>query len=163
MRLVSGGQTGVDRGALDAAIACGVAHGGWCPAGRLAEDGTVPATYSLQEAPRPGYYERTLRNVVDSDATLLLYHGDLSGGTEETLRVCLQLRRPYRLIDAREVSAARAGELAAEFVVQRGVGTLNVAGPRASGWLGGEAYAYEAITTLCRAIQGQSGGVVGTS
>jgi hypothetical protein len=120
MQIVSGGQTGVDRGALDAALACGVACGGWCPAGRLAEDGRMPDRYPLREAPRPGYRERTARNVLDSDGTLLLYFGELSGGTEETLALCLQLRRPYRLVDAREVAADRAGALAAEFVAARG-------------------------------------------
>jgi len=93
----------------------GVAVGGWCPAGRLAEDGVVPAHHPLQAAPRRGYSDRTLRNVLDSDATLILYFGQLSGRTLETLLRCIQPGRPFHLVDAREVVPSRAAELASEF------------------------------------------------
>lgn len=149
MKIVSGGQTGVDRGALDAALACGVDCGGWCPADRLAEDGRIPDRYPLHPAERPGYSERTLRNVLDSDGTLILFSESLVGGTEETLLRCLQIPRPYRLVDGREVPPDRGAELAAEFVTTYGIAVLNVAGPRASGWPGGRDYAYEVVTRLC--------------
>jgi hypothetical protein len=147
-QIVSGGQTGVDRAALDAAIACGLPCGGWCPSDRRAEDGIIPEHYPLQAATKPGYRERTIRNVLDSDGTVLLYHGTLSAGTEETLRLCLQLRRPYRLIDAREVVAVRGAELVAEFVKQHGIESLNVAGPRADNWPGGYEYTFDLIQQM---------------
>ena len=89
-KIVSGGQTGVDRGALDAALACDVPVGGWCPMDRSAEDGTIPAKYLLEPADKPGNHERTMRNVRDSDGTLIIHHGGLSGGTEQTLQLCLE-------------------------------------------------------------------------
>jgi hypothetical protein len=79
-RIVSGGQAGVDRAALDWAIARGIPHGGWCPAGRIAEDGMIPERYQLRETASPGYRERTRRNVEDSDGTLILNLGELDAG-----------------------------------------------------------------------------------
>src|SRR5210317_1948565 len=81
LRIVSGGQTGVDRGALDAALTLGRVCGGWCPEGRLADDGPIPARYPLQELPGGGYRARTRRNVRDSDATLIVTFGAPTGGT----------------------------------------------------------------------------------
>ena len=92
--IVSGGQTGVDRAALDVAIAIGIGHGGWCPAGRLSEDGTIPSRYDLQETDSPEYPVRTEKNVIDSDATLLLYEGRLKGGTLLTRRICVRHGKP---------------------------------------------------------------------
>lgn len=86
-KLLSGGQTGVDRAALDAALALGIPCGGWCPQGRRAEDGQIPARYPLTETGSPGYRERTYLNVRDSDGTLILARGALSGGTTLTRRV----------------------------------------------------------------------------
>ena len=86
-RIVSGGQTGVDRAALDVAIAIGIEHGGWCPAGRLAEDGVVPPQYDLRETDSNEYPVRTELNVADSDATLILYEGKLKGGTLLTQKI----------------------------------------------------------------------------
>ena len=97
MKIISGGQTGVDRGALDAAISLGIPHGGWCPRGRLAEDGRIPDRYQLRETDSPDYPSRTEQNVLDSDATLILYRGRIAGGTEFTLRLAQQHGRPHRL------------------------------------------------------------------
>jgi len=139
-RLVSGGQTGVDRAALDAALEQKVPCGGWCPRGRRAEDGRIPDRYPLRELDSEAYADRTLANVVDSDATLIVYFSEISGGTGLTLRHCIGQRRPYLLIDADAVPVGRAIGLVREFVRKRAVATLNVAGPRASG--AAEAYAY---------------------
>lgn len=76
----SGGQTGVDRAALDWAIAHDIAHCGWCPKGRTANDGPLPAHYELQETDSSGYSKRTRLNVRDADATLIIYQGTLEGG-----------------------------------------------------------------------------------
>ena len=85
--IVSGGQTGVDRAALDVAIALGFAHGGWCPAGRLAEDGPIAARYALRETTSAAYDVRTERNVLDSDGTLVLASGEPRGGSALTCRL----------------------------------------------------------------------------
>ena len=84
-KIVSGGQTGVDRGALDAALAAEFPCGGWCPADRSAEDGPIPARYPLIPLARGGYRERTRQNVVEGDGTAILFHGVLGGGTLLTL------------------------------------------------------------------------------
>ncbi|HEY7840487.1 MAG TPA: putative molybdenum carrier protein, partial [Gammaproteobacteria bacterium] len=93
-RIVAGGQTGVDRAALDAAIRHGIAHGGWCPRGRLAEDGTVPDRYALRETNSWDYAERTERNVLDSNGTLILNSGPLEGGTLLTREFAEEHGRP---------------------------------------------------------------------
>jgi hypothetical protein len=150
--IVSGGQTGVDRAALDAALACGVPCGGWCPSDRSAEDGVIPDRYPLQPAPRPGSSERTLRNVLDSDGTLLIYHSTPSGGTEETLLRCLQMGRPYLLLDGGRMAPADAIPLAADFIASRRIAILNVAGPRASEWAGAYRFAFDVVSGLCQEL-----------
>jgi len=95
MKSVSGGQTGVDRAALDAAMALGLEVGGWCPRGRKSLDGTIPAKYPLQETRGTGYQTRTKWNVRDADATLILCMGEPSGGTALTVKYCEQLGKPF--------------------------------------------------------------------
>ena len=127
--ILSGGQTGVDRAALDAALAHGVPHGGWCPRGRRAEDGRIPERYRLRETSSADYAERTRRNASTSDATLLLARGPLLGGTALTLEILQELERPHLLADPDRLDGARA---VADWVAARAFQTLNVAGPRAS-------------------------------
>jgi len=132
LTIVSGGQTGADRGALDAAIELGLAHGGWCPAGRLAEDGGIPAHYPLRETGSSRYEERTEKNVVDSDATLLVTRGPPTGGSALTAGLARKHRRPLLHLDlATTPPAAAAAELRAWLASHR-IAILNVAGPRAS-------------------------------
>jgi hypothetical protein len=137
-KIVSGGQTGVDRGALDAALGAGFPCGGWCPSGRRAEDGRISVQYPLQELDSGGYWQRTRQNVIDSDATAVIYFSILKGGTEQTVSHCIKMRKPYKLIDAAEVPAERAGELLADFIIERAIRILNVAGPRESNVPGGQ-------------------------
>ncbi len=146
--IVSGGQTGADRAALDAALAAGFPCGGWCPEGRQAEDGVIPDRYPLEELPGAGPRQRTIRNVVDADGTAILYRGTPEGGTELTLAHAIKKRRPYLLIDSLEISPERAGERLAAFVVEAGIGRLNVAGPRASKDPGVYDFVHEAVTGM---------------
>jgi hypothetical protein len=128
-RIVSGGQTGVDRGALDAALELNLPHGGWCPRGRLAEDGTIPERYRLQESKSPKYHHRTRKNVLDSDATLILHRGPLSGGTELTRQFAERHNKPLLLVDLCDDPQAASVRA---WLVEHAVETLNIAGPRES-------------------------------
>jgi hypothetical protein len=139
-KIISGGQTGVDRGALDAALAAGFPCGGSVPAGRKAEDGRVPGCYPLTELRSPRYHDRTLRNVLDADATLIVHHGPVTGGTRLTLDYCVREGKPYRQIDAAKTTRQEAAAALSSFVEQAGVRVLNVAGPRERSWPGAQAY-----------------------
>ena len=144
MRIVSGGQTGVDRAALDEAMTLGLAVGGWCPRGRLAEDGVIPDRYPLREMPQAGYAARTKKNVEDSDGTLIVYYDYATGGTALTIKYAIVARRPFLLIDAAEMPVERAAERLARFIGDYDIEVLNVAGPRASG----EPRAYATVRRL---------------
>ncbi|MCG6870189.1 MAG: putative molybdenum carrier protein [Gammaproteobacteria bacterium] len=134
IRIVSGGQTGVDRGALDAALDLGVPAGGWCPRGRLAEDGPIPGRYPLREHRSAVYSRRTEQNVRDSDATVILHFGRLEGGTRLTAAYCRRFDKICLLLDMARLSQARAVDMLSDFVAGRSIHVLNVAGPRASNW-----------------------------
>jgi hypothetical protein len=129
LRIVSGGQSGVDRAALDAALALRLACGGWCPLGRRAEDGPIDARYPLRETPSADYAERTAWNVRDSDATLILTRGALRGGSAFTADCARALGRPHRIVDLD--ADPDPGELRGWLATRR-VRVLNVAGPRES-------------------------------
>ncbi len=129
-RLVSGGQTGADRAALDFALARGLPHGGWCPRGRDAEDGPLPDRYALRETPAADPAQRTEWNVRDSDGTVIFSLSPrLSGGTAWTAECARRLGRP--LLHLTPAGAGPARELA-EFLAAHRIAVLNVAGPRAS-------------------------------
>jgi hypothetical protein len=130
-RIVSGGQTGADRGALDAAIELGIEHGGYCPRGRRAEDGEIPARYRLTENESPEYAARTARNVVESDGTLLVTRGAPTGGSALTADIARQRKRPLLHIDLRSLPA-NPELVIRQFIADHQIDTLNVAGPRAS-------------------------------
>jgi hypothetical protein len=132
-RIISGGQTGADRAALDAALDAGFPCGGWCPRGRRAEDGPLPARYPLRELDSPNYRDRTHRNVLDSDATAIIAFGPLTGGSALTRDFAEQAGKPVLVIDADAHTADEAAERLHVFVEDNSVETLNAAGPRASG------------------------------
>ncbi|MGE3807588.1 MAG: putative molybdenum carrier protein [Gemmataceae bacterium] len=127
-KIISGGQTGVDRAALDAALELSFPCGGWCPQGRRAEDGPIPARYPLQETPWWGYPQRTEWNVRDADATLILIADELAGGALLTRELAERMSKPQRVLKL-PVADVRA---LWTWLEANEVKTLNVAGPRAS-------------------------------
>lgn len=127
-RIVSGGQTGVDRAALDVALELGIPCGGWCPKGRRAEDGLIPDVYPLQESPTANYAERTALNVKDSDGTLILSRGPLRGGTALTKTFAERYGRPFLIVELRDAKPPSIHD----WLTTNSIHVLNVAGPRES-------------------------------
>ncbi|MCH8263058.1 MAG: putative molybdenum carrier protein [Proteobacteria bacterium] len=150
IKIISGGQTGVDRAALDAALESGVSVGGWCPQGRKAEDGPIAEKYPLQELPDSGYKKRTLKNVQNSDATVIIYFESVSGGTEKTLLYCLNEKKPYLLIDGGSITQDIASKQIKYFIDENQISLLNVAGPRASTEIRGYEYTKQVITLMLK-------------
>lgn len=131
-RIISGGQTGADRAALDAAIACGFPHGGWCPRGRLAEDGPLPERYQLAETEEPAYPVRTERNVIEGDGTVILTMGPLAGGSALTADFARRHRKPWLHVRLDERGEGEAVTMLRDFIDAHEIRVLNVAGSRAS-------------------------------
>lgn len=129
-KIISGGQTGVDRAALDFAIANGILHGGWCPAGRLAVDGVLLSKYRLQETESSGCRQRTKMNVCDSDGTLILNCGELSDGTLQTRKFAEQLGKPHLVIQLESNGWAENATRLNDWISSSQIHALNVAGPR---------------------------------
>ena len=132
-KIVSGGQTGADRAALDVARAWGLEYGGWVPAGRRAEDGRLPESYAgLRETSSERTDERTRLNVQHSDGTLIVSHGPLTGGSRLTKKLAIAMGKPWLHVDLHQVALADALGLAEAWLARHAIATLNVAGPRAS-------------------------------
>jgi hypothetical protein len=132
LKIISGGQTGVDRAALDFALRHGYEHGGWCPRGRRAEDEVIPPAYQLRETRSPDHGERTEKNVLEADATLIVAREEeLSGGTAFT-RACVERHGRPVLVICEPEGVAKAAAALVKFLKRNQVRTLNVAGPRES-------------------------------
>lgn len=131
-RIISGGQTGVDRAALDFAIEYGYPYGGWAPRRREAEDGPIPPKYQLIELTEGGYRQRTKRNVEDSNATLIINIGALDGGTLATKTFAQKLGRPYFVAQLDTDTLDSIALCIVEWLQAHSIQTLNVAGPRES-------------------------------
>jgi len=130
-KIISGGQTGADRAALDFAIGNQIPYGGWLPKGRKTEDGTLPLKYHLQEMPTADYSKRTEQNVLDSDGTAIVSHGVLKMGSALTREFAAQHHRPWIHLDMRELSLQEAAEKLRAWLAENKIKTLNIAGPRA--------------------------------
>ena len=130
-KIISGGQTGVDRAGLDAAIFAKIEIGGYVPKGRLSEDGRVPEKYLMTETPSDDYPQRTILNVKSSDATLILYREKFNGGTKFTYECCIENNKPVFCVDIFSESLL-CNEMIISFLKQHKPAVLNIAGPRES-------------------------------
>lgn len=156
LKIVSGAQTGVDRGALIAAALQGYPHGGWCPKGRKAEDGVIPPEYPVTEAPTDRYEDRTRLNIECSDATLILtyeHHDRLTGGTALTKNLVAELQKGRGMIVTLESDASMDLDKAAALKIRgwlRSVrpSILNVAGPRESKARGIQNHAAQVVSLV---------------
>ncbi|MFC1866537.1 YpsA SLOG family protein [Thermodesulfobacteriota bacterium] len=132
LKIISGGQTGADQAALDAAIEMAIPHGGWVPKGRLTEDGPLHEKYNLKEMPTDSYPERTEQNVIDSHGTLIISHGDLAGGSLYTQEMANKHNKPCLHIDLNKTKAFDAAVKINGWIYGYKIEVLNVAGSRAS-------------------------------
>ncbi|MEA1948571.1 MAG: putative molybdenum carrier protein [Thermodesulfobacteriota bacterium] len=131
-KIISGGQTGADRAALDVAIKLGISHGGWIPKGRLTENGMLDNKYHLKEMETANYNKRTEQNVIDSDGTLIISHGKLTGGSDYTRDMVLGHGRPWLHIDLNKTESFQAAKQIKSWLADHDIEVLNVAGPRAN-------------------------------
>lgn len=153
-KIISGGQTGVDRAALDVALKYNIRHGGWCPKGRLSENGKIPLFYNLQETCSSEYSERTKQNIIDSDATLIIVPKlplpiEITDGTLLTIEICKKLNKLYLVIDVTIDDENSINDIKA-WIVDNNIKLLNIAGPRESQSNNIYFSAYEYITKLIR-------------
>ncbi|UCG27993.1 MAG: putative molybdenum carrier protein [Bacteroidales bacterium] len=132
VKIISGGQTGADRAALDFALQHDIPCGGWCPKGRLAEDGFLPERYPLLETSTGAYSQRTRKNIEDSDGTVIIIRGNsLDRGTRLTRKICREQHKPFLIIDLEEKEESLKTRLAF-WMKEENIRILNIAGPRES-------------------------------
>jgi hypothetical protein len=128
--IISGGQTGVDRAALDFALSNNIPCGGWCPKGRRSDDGRIPEKYPLKETSSPEYAVRTRKNIQSSDGTLIIVKdGKRDRGTQLTAKLCEKLKKPCRIVESMNISDK---EDFIRWISDHNIRTLNVAGCRES-------------------------------
>jgi hypothetical protein len=149
MKIISGGQTGADLAALDAAIALQIPHGGWLPKGRKTESGPLPLRYQLEELDTGKYRARTEKNVLAADGTLIFSFGPLSGGSALTEALAIRHDRPFLHIDFELIDHRQATALVEDWLQTLQLATINIAGPRASS----EPRIYQAVYTLLTGIR----------
>jgi len=131
-KIISGGQTGADRAALDFAIDNDIPHGGWIPKGRITEGGQLPDKYRLQEMETTSYDKRTEQNVIDSDGTVIVSHGELTGGSALTQTFAIKHHKPRLHLDMDNSTITEAADSLNNWIEKNKISTLNIAGSRAS-------------------------------
>jgi predicted Rossmann-fold nucleotide-binding protein len=133
-KIISGGQTGVDQAGLDAAMALGIPHGGWCPRGRRSENGPIPPCYNMKEMTTVEYPPRTRKNIEESDGTAVFTEGVFAAesGCALTVKICQKLEKPHLVVDLSRAPIPDAAKFVRAFVRDRQIKILNVAGSRAS-------------------------------
>ncbi|HJX33919.1 MAG TPA: putative molybdenum carrier protein [Desulfatiglandales bacterium] len=149
-KIISGGQTGAEQAALDAAIQLQIPHGGWTTKGRLTEAGVLPDKYQLREMPTDSYPERTKQNVIDSDGTLIISHGPLTGGSQFTQNIAIKHDKPYLHIDLNETDSFDAAKQVYKWVTANKIETLNIDGAKASK----DPYIYQAALHFMEIVLG---------
>lgn len=149
MKIISGGQTGADQAALDAALALNIPHGGWLPKGRKTENGPLSLRYALQELPSSRYRDRTEKNILTADGTMIFSFGPLSGGSALTEALAIRHDRPFLHIDFDLVNRTQAIIQVEAWLQTMQIAIVNVAGPRASS----EPRIYEAVYVLLTGIR----------
>lgn len=134
LTILSGGQTGIDRMALDLAMEMEIPHSGWCPKDRRSEDGAIAQRYQLTETDSRNYAVRTKKNIDDSDGTLIFHSGVIGGGTELTVKLCQRLSKPLLVFSLEQVESQLVSpiELASDWLRSNKICILNIAGPRLS-------------------------------
>jgi hypothetical protein len=147
IKIISGGQTGVDRAALDVALELGLECGGWCPKGRRAEDGPIPARYPLNETNSDQYPPRTAMNVRTADGTLIVTRGKPDRGTGLTLQLAKRYRKPSLVVDLDQ--APKTAEVR-KWLESNRINILNIAGPRESSCEGIYAQAAHLLKKILR-------------
>jgi len=148
MMIISGGQTGADQAALDAAIALDIPHGGWLPKGRKTEQGPLPLSYDLRESGSSRYRDRTEKNILAADGTLIFSFGPLTGGSALTEALAIRHDRPFLHVDFEVIERKQAAALVEHWLRDRRIAVVNVAGPRASN----EPRIYQAVYSLLTGI-----------
>lgn len=143
-KIISGGQTGADRAALDFAIARNIPYGGWLPRGRKTEDGALDPKYQLKEMPTTDYAKRTEQNVLDADGTVIISHGFPVAGSALTLEFTRRHGRPCLPLDLKETPLEKAAQRLVSWLEENRIRVLNVAGPRA----GRDPAIYKAVMNL---------------
>ncbi len=131
-KIISGGQIGADQAALDTAVKLGIPHGGWIPKGRMTENGILPDKYELKEMPTSSYPKRTEQNVIDSDGTIIFSHGSLTGGSALTIKLARKHNKPCLHFDLDEIPEFNVAQTLSRWISMNRIGTLNIAGSRAS-------------------------------
>jgi hypothetical protein len=149
MMIISGGQTGADQAALDAAIILGIPHGGWLPKGRKTETGPLPLRYELRELDSNRYRDRTEHNILAADGTLIFSFGPLTGGSALTEALAIRHNRPFLHIDFELIERRQAAALVEHWIRDKRLGVVNIAGTRASN----EPRIYEAVYALLTGIR----------
>jgi hypothetical protein len=145
MRIISGGQTGVDRAALDVGLELGIPIGGYCPKGRRSEDGTIPAQYPMIETSTANYGTRTEKNVIESDGTLVLNVGQVSSGTAYTIKLANRHKKPFLAV---QLDGDVSCEAVLNCLATKQIKVLNVAGPRESKIPGIHRQTFEFLSVL---------------
>ena len=168
IKLVSGGQTGIDRAMLDFCLENHIRCGGWCPEGRKAEDGTIDLKYPVKELPGASFNIRTAANVRDSEATVILFKNRMVGGTLKSFEFVRKEKKPFLLLDMTVLDTALAATRLAEFLDIYRPETLNFSGPRKSDWPGGYETCYAILQYLHAGsdknpVSGTGGNGAGTS
>lgn len=131
-KIISGGQTGADRGGLDAAIALDIPHGGWCPKDRRSESGPIPLVYDLTETKVSDYTDRTEKNILGSDGTIVFTNGSLTRGSSSTINLAQTHRKPCLYIDFSTTDHLTALTKCKDWIHKHNIAIINIAGSRES-------------------------------